>query len=300
MCTTTPIAASGKVDQPHLASDIVIPYPHYNRVHGIITELMEQRPYTSCPISGLLFGASGAGKTTLCRDIVANHPRILKPDRDIVPVFMSECPADTTLKGMVLSLLDDLGEPFAQSRQAQRESKDVLTLRLIRLLSEMRTELVIIDEIHNLLDSPKVELQRCLAYIKTLTNKLQIPILLVGTYKAASIRGKDPQIKRRYMPIHLKPFPDITSDSHARREFLILLHTMEHAYQLKPEKCLTSPETALYLYRKSQGLVGILAGMVKQIARKALRDRVAEIHHSFIVEQIETNPLFMDNSDVID
>lgn len=67
----------------------------------------------------------------------------------------------------------------------------------------MKTKLIIIDEIQNVLQGPYNKMTQLITSLKTLNNTTGIPIILAGTQDAMSTISIDNQTKSRFKPLEL-------------------------------------------------------------------------------------------------
>lgn len=70
-------------------------------------------------------------------------------------------------------------------------------------LGIMKTKLIIIDEIQNVLQGPYNKMTQLITSLKTLNNTTAIPIILAGTQDAMSAISIDNQTKSRFKPLEL-------------------------------------------------------------------------------------------------
>jgi Cdc6-like AAA superfamily ATPase len=216
----------------------------------------------------LLYGSTRTGKTTVSMEYTDIHHEHKKGNNIIVPVLYVECPATITIKSIIVNMIEALKSPYSISNVG------ILLLRLKKMLIAAKTEMIIIDEIHNLLDGG-TNYQLSLNFIKHLSNRLNIPIVLVGTEKAKTILSVDKQVKLRFTPFELKPFkPD--------EEYIRMLLTIESIFPLRNASNLANPETAKLIMDLSEGLMGEMIDLLKDAATVAIRNKSEKISPDLI------------------
>ena len=104
------------------------------------------------PASMLIMAGSGFGKTRLIRFIASKYPRKVEVteygEQDIIPVLVVTLKSNSTKKDAATAMLEALGDP--------NPTKGVLlqmTERILKLLSNCRVELIIIDEFSHIVQS---------------------------------------------------------------------------------------------------------------------------------------------------
>lgn len=75
----------------------------------------------------------------------------------------------------------------------------------LRLLSELRSGLLVIDEIHSLQACTIREQARFLNMLRFLGNELRVPLVCVGTTQARNALRTDDQLVRRFEAFALSP-----------------------------------------------------------------------------------------------
>lgn len=150
------------------------------------------------PSSLILTGHGGVGKTTV-RDIIL---RIYRPyeatisDKTvrIVPAYGASIPSPTTLRSTITDLLKGLGDPFPE-----RGSAYAATERLVRLLGECQTKIILLDEFHHLstLGQEKTQKEVC-KWLKTLINESKVMVCLIGEKNCLKLVRREEELSRRF------------------------------------------------------------------------------------------------------
>ncbi len=223
----------------------------------------------------LVIGESNMGKTSILERFIRLNPPVEYQDehhmyRTRVPVVMIQAPTVPDEKNLYVSILDRFWTSF-------RPTDTTIKLRH-HMLSQMRecdVQMLIIDEIHNLLDTTPVKQRQIMNAVKTLGNELKIPIVAVGINSAATILANDPQLASRYSVVKLNRW---TLD----REFLGLLKGFEKGIPLRKPSMLYSKEKATLLLDICEGNLGNLHTLIVECAKTAIREGIEEITEEII------------------
>jgi len=209
----------------------------------------------------LLYGESGTGKTMIVRHFFEKFaPREDEDDdADEIPVLLIETPTEPKEKLLYDKIMDTLGVPYKKNEDILDKERNVE-----HYVNVLRIKMLIFDEFHNVLNGTAIQQKRILAAIKSLTNRLWIPIVLVGTKDVLIAVETDDEVKRRFDPYQLRPW---TMD----KEFLKLLRTIETTLPLKlPSYMWKNRELAEWLLERTDGILSEIIHLIKLGAREAI------------------------------
>jgi hypothetical protein len=119
--------------------------------------------------------------------------------------------------------------------------------------------MLVIDEIHNILDGPKRLQIEFLNLLRFLGNSLQIPLVGVGTKEAYLAIRSDPQLENRFEPFIL---PTWTNNIEYKR----LLSSFVSLMPLGLESKLAESPLAEIILERSEGIIGEMARLIKAAA----------------------------------
>jgi Bacterial TniB protein len=232
-----------------------------------LDRLFRQEPGRVRPSNLLIIGPTNNGKTMIAEKFRRAHPARTSDDgeREIVPVLMVQMPAEPTVARFHGALLAALNTPVGGHGSSQR--KEAFALRLLR---EVGTRLVIIDELHNLLAGTARRQRELLNLLRYLGNELRIPIVCLGTKDAYLAVRTDDQLENRFHPFLLPRWED---DAELGR----LLVSFEAMLPLCEPSHLGSPAMRALVIRHSEGTIGEVAMLLVQAATTALlagRERI--------------------------
>ncbi len=155
-------------------------------------------------------GISGIGKTSSLKNILAHYPQVIihsrYHDKDFnriqVVWIKLECPFDGSIKGLCLNFfhaIDSiLGTNYYENYGRKgRATVDELLPNMARVSLLHGVGVLIIDEIQHLNEAKSGGARRMLNFLVELVNTGGMPVIPVGTYKAAPILGAEFRQARR-------------------------------------------------------------------------------------------------------
>jgi len=181
-----------------LLKSTYIEHTNIQRTIECIERCMKRSNVYQEPDNALIIGQSGTGKTTTSKIIESRYSRKIitenNCEKTIVPVINASIPSEATIKGVATMLLDALGDP-APSKGTSLD----LTLRLGKMITMCKTQVIILDELQHLIKEDKYKRNLQITdWIKSLINRYKVPVIITGTPKCLSLIDSDKQISRRY------------------------------------------------------------------------------------------------------
>ena len=151
---------------------------------------------TSTNTNTTLIGTSGMGKTTATASILNLYPQVIQhkeyngnPLEITQLVWLKlECPHDGSIKHLCkdfFTTIDGvLGTTYSDLYKIDSKTVDGLITPLCSVALQHHLGLLVVDEIQHLSSAQKGGAQKMLSFFTTLTNVLNIPMLIIGTPKA--------------------------------------------------------------------------------------------------------------------
>ena len=197
----------------------------------------------------LLYGLSGAGKTTVIEDFERRHPDVPTIDGDIRKVIVVEMPEATTKRALVSAILSEMGY-----KAGNHENANAIIDDLIDKVQRLGVEMIIIDEGHHVISGKAV--LAISEFLKSLLNRIGCQIVIAGL-PDLEVMHDFPQLERRLMPdIVLEPYDWTTIEG--RLEFLVLMKKFERLLCLPEESNLGCEDFAMRMYVATGGRIGIV------------------------------------------
>ena len=252
-----------------LNEPIWISYTRAEKLISLMEDYMHM-PKRSRMKNLLIIGDSNMGKTSILERFKKQNPPFEYEDehslfRTRIPLIMIQAPTIADEKNLYASMLDQFWTSY-------RPSDTTIKLRH-HMYSQMRecdVQMLVIDEIHNLLDTTTIKQRQIMNAIKTLGNELKIPIVAVGINTAATILSNDPQLASRYSVVKLSTW-------NLDKEFLGLLKGFEKRLPLRKPSVLYGKDKAPLLLKICDGNLGNLHTLLVECAKDAIRDGTEEI-----------------------
>ena len=201
----------------------------------------------------LLLGATNNGKTAILNRFVGQHPGVENASGDgiTVPVVAVEAPPKADESRLYGTILDRLFVPYRHSDNAGKREV------LVKFhLEALRTRVLLIDEVHNLLSGSSQRHHEALNVIRNLTNTLRISIVAAGTRAAFNAIQTDPQVANRFIPVVLPRWE-------MGQDFERLLVSFERLLPLRLPSHLAQDEPlAMKLFSLMEGKIGELSSFL--------------------------------------
>lgn len=169
--------------------------PQAHRVFQRMNEVHQDMLRSGTSKGLMLLGLSGSGKTTTVRQYLSSaFPGGFIPG-EVRRTLRVEIPSSPTKKNLATAVLTALEDPFANARSHSAEAKFV---RIVTLLRNLRTEVLILDEAQHLVDCHHASAYDAADWIKSLMNECNILIVLVGLKRTEKLLWTNEQLRRRF------------------------------------------------------------------------------------------------------
>jgi len=230
---------------------------------GRLLSLLNQREV--CARRGLIVsGAAATGKSTAIKQLGRAHELLIRnryPAADRIPVVYVTAPPKGSPKTLATQFAHFLGMPPFKSRANEMD----IATTVCDVLTEARTDLVIVDEIHNvnLATSAGEDLSDHLKYF---TEHLPATFVFAGINVESGglftgLRGQ--QIAARCVMTRTGKFP-------YQDEWRSMVATMEQALRLRRHQPGSLVGQAKYLHQRTGGLISSLSHIIRAAAIYAI------------------------------
>ncbi len=219
----------------------------------------------------IVSGAAATGKSTAIKQLGRAHELLVRkryPASDRIPVVYVTAPPKGSPKKLATQFAHFLGMPPFKSRANEMD----IATTVCEVLTEARTDLVIVDEIHNvnLATSAGEDLSDHLKYF---TEHLPATFVFAGINVESSglftgIRGQ--QIAARSVLTRTGKFP-------YRKEWQAMVAAMEHALRLHRHQPGSLVAHAQYLHQRTGGLISGLSHIIRAAAIHAILEHTEQI-----------------------
>lgn len=241
-----------------------IPYPRAQQIRERLRWVLEQPP--SPRMIGLtVSGPTNSGKTTIIRAFMSEmtgHASGAEAERrDYLYVEAPPFPSASMLFTAILAAAGDL--------KAQKGTMVQKMYRVQHILPQLGLRMLFIDEIHNVLAGSQKQTEVFLNTLKSLSNHLRIPVVLIGTENAVHVLRTDAQVLNRFPAIEL---PHWAFDA----SFHQLVRRVISTFPLRTPPRLSAPALQR-LHKFSGGTLGSAVQVLQRAAVLAIREGSDEI-----------------------
>ena len=219
----------------------------------------------------IVSGDAATGKTTAVKQLGRFHELRIRTrfdDKSRIPVVYVTAPPKGSPRKLAMEFARFLGLPMIQPRMNVTDISDAVC----RVLIDARTDIVIVDEIHNLnLDTRAGE--ELSDHLKYFTEHLPATFVYAGIDVERSgvftgTRGR--QLAGRCGVINTSPFPYAS-------EWKSLVAAMEGTLRLHRHTAGTLVADAKYLHQRTGGMIGSLAHLIRSAAIRSMLDETESV-----------------------
>lgn len=258
-------ATEGLLGKSHAA---FINYPRIKALSDDIARCQRRSAIADSPHCMALEGPSGAGKTTMIKRYMDAFPAEETPEGTRVPVLYVLTPSPITVKGMVSTILEYLGDPAAH-----KGTQAALDSRLVHLLNACEVDLVILDDFHNLIEVETSYIFSAVSHwLKALIKKSNIPFLVVGVQgKVEPILRSNTELSRLFARREtLYPFAWDVKDSSTIKEFVKFIEHAERAMGMALPTSLPRMDMLYRVHYATEGTVSYIMALLLSAQEYAL------------------------------
>jgi hypothetical protein len=251
-------------------------------------ESFRQTATTLTPqLSASLIGLSGMGKTTMVRRFLAAYPQVIyhkKTNIYQVPYLHVEMPSDgNSIKGLahsILAALDRLipdASFYNEYANRGRTGAEALMPPVAKLMHLHCVGLLVCDEVQNLCNSHKGR-DTVMTELVSACNVLGLPILFIGTNKAAQVLTRDFRQARRSTGCNIAPWdrlPEFVEPDQTNEWDIFLQSLWNYQWTKKPTPFNAAFSRTMYFY--SQGIIDVAIKLFAAAQGMAMNDGSEQI-----------------------
>ncbi|WP_186650469.1 TniB family NTP-binding protein [Fluviispira vulneris] len=263
----------------HIRADRWIGYSKAQEAISKLQKLIDHPKRQRMP-NLLIVSPTNNGKSMIIEKFKRMHKIISCENipKEIIPIVALQMPSDPTIARFYSMLLYNLGAPVTMKCKVAD-----LEHVALKLLKQLSTRMIIIDELHNIL-AGRINVQReFLNLIRFIGNELQIPIVCLGIREAYLAIRTDDQLENRFEP-HILP---LWEDD---REFSSLLMSVTSTLPLKLPSFLLEKEIRQYILRKTEATIGEIISLISRTAILAIESGQENIDLKLLMQADYDSP----------
>lgn len=250
----------------HIVGDTLVPHTAFEKASSRLEQCFHYASGTQEPICIALVGESRTGKSRVLDECCFKHPKARDANGLTVPILRVMTPSKPTVKGLASLMLDALGDPKFDSG-----TEIAKTRRLVKLMRETRTRMVMIDEFQHFVDKGSRKIMHHVAdWLKGLVDDCQVALVVAGLPTCRAVLDQNEQLAGRFLSPIIMPRFDWHIDVH-REEFIAILASFQESiateFDMPP---LNGNEMAFRCYCGTGGLIGYLTKFLRQAVWNAL------------------------------
>jgi len=239
-----------------------ITHPPATRVLATLEEAFGQ-PRGDRMENLLLIAASGMGKTMLLRKFQRDHAARLDATSGVQPhpVVLALMPEEPSEEAFYVQILKAVGAPVVLTARRNRLGMRETTFRLLR---ELGTRMLMIDEINSVLVGSARQQRYFLQLLRFLSNELQVAIICAGVPEARFALLSDPQLRSRVADVALEPWT-------AGPELAIFVALLVQGMPLRQPSPIDGAGLRRLLVERSGGITLSICRALERAATDAIR-----------------------------
>lgn len=211
----------------------------------------------------LIWTPANNGKSSLLRKFLEKHPVNIEVDESgcYIPVVLIDSPPEPDISWLLNEILVFLNAPYKQ-----REKPEGKIRQIQELFRRLGVKMLIIDEISDMVSGSANKQRVFLRFIKQMSTRFEIPIVLSGTKDIVSVIATDKQVDSRFKKIEL---PEWKMDG----DLVGLLAAFEKLAPLKNPSHLILPENrdiVAAIHEKSLGRIGWITEILEEAVEMAI------------------------------
>ena len=174
--------------------DAYLMFPAFQTAFSQVEENLKLYRASGVAQNLLILGESGTGKTSLARLFTERYPKIVLPERDLIPVLHVCVPAAATIAGTVEAVLAQLGD-----HEPERGTVSVKTARAVKIARGCGVEMLLFDEAQHIQDRGRTYSQYFVGdWLKSFIDALGLPVTLLGLPRTHVLLQVNEQLRRRF------------------------------------------------------------------------------------------------------
>jgi hypothetical protein len=249
-----------------LVATTLIPHTAFDTAAKRIHQCCKFGMRASDPVCLAVVGESRTGKSRLLEECAAAFPSRRTEAGIVKPVINVSTPSKPTVKGLAAEMLRAIGDP-----RHEEGTEIAKTARLYRLMEEIGSRVLLIDEFQHFYDKATNQVMHHVAdWLKILVDQTKVVLIVSGLPTCWQVIDQNEQLVGRFLaPLVMPRFN--WADEYLREEFLAILAAFHEAMSAQFEMPdLASEEMGLRMYCATGGLMGYITRLLRQLVWNAI------------------------------
>jgi hypothetical protein len=250
---------------PAKVDEILVPHKAFQNAKERLQHHLLAAQHYKEPTCIAVIGDSRAGKSRLIGNLVKEYTKKRTDEGMEIPILSIRTPSKPTVKGLVETMLREMGDPLWHKRGSEIEK----TERLYTLVKQTKTIAVVIDEFQHFYDKVSHKIQHHLSdWLKIFVDRSKLMLIVVGLPACMAVINQNEQLRGRFIaPIYMPRFT--WEDKNGRVEFMACLGAFQAALNRFDIVNLSSDEMAFRFYCATGGLIGYIAKILHEACLNA-------------------------------
>lgn len=259
-------------DNYNIVDKILVPHTAMENAVKRIEQCFKASHTSAEPICIGLIGPSRTGKSRVLEFVEKRHPKKRFDDGLRVPILKVKTPSNPTTKGLAEVMLRAIGDP-----NPGKGTETNMTDRLITLLDEAETKMLMVDEFQHFYDKKSHKVMHHVAdWLKLMVDESQVALVVSGLASCQAVLNQNEQLAGRFLsPIRMPRFNWLNEND--RNEFTAILGAFQEGLEKFDMPDLSNDEMAFRFYCASGGLIGYVAKILRQSVWNAIDDQNTSI-----------------------
>lgn len=259
-------------------SNTIIEHKDFEKAMTTIEQAISAIGSINNSIPLALVGPSRMGKTTLVTHINKIYPPKRNEEGLIQPIVYCRVPSQPSLRGLAMSLMNGLNDPFDPIIKISGESGErALKARSVKLIKECGVKAVIFDESQHLTRDPNSKsTYAATEWIKTLIDETNVVLIMAGLNTTTNLFDQNEQLLGRCLStLKLNRFDWL--DSKSQVEFFGVLAAFHERMANFDIPEFYESDLAFRMYVACGGLMGLLSKLLTQLVWDAITEKRLKI-----------------------
>jgi energy-coupling factor transporter ATP-binding protein EcfA2 len=258
-------------------------YERFKQVIGEMKHLYELANDFRRSEGMLIMGPSGSGKSRLLERFSSNYPDVRKKTHMSRPVITVTMPPKPTEMALLYRIALAFGEQYASGRSYQ------LLARVINLLIQCETRILVIDEAHHLARRNNLkDAQLAADILKVIMDETKAGLILSGIPEVEEILLSNKQLRGRFTnSVMFEPWVVVSDTQNKERSDINAAHLQEFASIMislikganynGDSSLFTQPAVIRRIYFATDGRIRYMSRLVATVLAKAIPNEVPKL-----------------------